>query len=301
MEFGTSTALLRAERGLCPHGMLTILEALGEAGFRWIDYNIPTDFHDDSGPDHAMREDGWRQSCETYRAFAEANGMRFYQTHNLMFNYFEDTPAAQENNRLVDRCLEITALLGGGVSVMHPVAPPGAEYDRDACLRANRDYFLRKAEVAERFGVRIAVENMLTSRYFDGTVFKRYCTGIDELTELVGEINHPLVGICIDTGHAHYMGHNIYDAVTACDDWLIALHIHDNNRFDDQHLTPYCGTLDWDACLRALADVGYRGHFTLEILHACERMPPRLQPGFAREVSRLAAHMAARIDEMRGR
>jgi sugar phosphate isomerase/epimerase len=45
---------------------------------------------------------------------------------------------------------------------------------------------------------------------------------------------------------------------------LGALHIHDNDRRRDLHRIPFSGDIDWNAVVKALRDVDYKGEFTLE-------------------------------------
>ena len=44
----------------------------------------------------------------------------------------------------------------------------------------------------------------------------------------------------------------------------MALHLHDNNRIDDQHLIPFDGTIDWQTTMRQIRQSGYKGAIALE-------------------------------------
>ena len=49
---------------------------------------------------------------------------------------------------------------------------------------------------------------------------------------------------------------------------LKALHLHDNDGREDMHVLPLTegtGKVDWDALLKALADIGYEGDFTYKV------------------------------------
>ena len=45
---------------------------------------------------------------------------------------------------------------------------------------------------------------------------------------------------------------------------MYAIHYKDNSGYSDAHLMQYCGTLDQDAVMKALIEIGYSGYFTLE-------------------------------------
>ena len=84
------------------------------------------------------------------------------------------------------------------------------------------------------------------------------------LSRLVDIINDPSVGICIDTGHAHLSG--------SCG-FLHphgrpppAVHAYKRQQPRRRHApAPFMGSIDWADTMRALADIGYTGDFSLEL------------------------------------
>jgi sugar phosphate isomerase/epimerase len=44
-----------------------------------------------------------------------------------------------------------------------------------------------------------------------------------------------------------------------------ALHIQDNLETSDSHLVPFLGTMNLDAVMNGLLDIGYDGYFTFEV------------------------------------
>ena len=42
------------------------------------------------------------------------------------------------------------------------------------------------------------------------------------------------------------------------------LHVHDNFG-KDQHIPPFCGNINWNAVMQALANVGYDGDLNFEV------------------------------------
>ena len=43
-----------------------------------------------------------------------------------------------------------------------------------------------------------------------------------------------------------------------------ALHIHDNDLLNDSHALPFTMKMDFEAIVRALREINYRGYFTME-------------------------------------
>ena len=106
------------------------------------------------------------------------------------------------------------------------------------------------------------------------------------------------VRICLDVGHAHYMGENLYNTIKLYGKRLIALHIHDNNRMDDLHLLPFHGTLKWDDVLLGLRAVDYAGDFTFEIQNATRRAPEELYPQLCRTAFEIGQYLLRRYNAL---
>lgn len=297
MKIAVSTSLISPYTCTEPVTRRAAIERLCAGGLRYLDYNLAPEFQGTGGQagESPLVTKAWRGWCDEIREACAEHGAQFLHTHCLTHNYFAADEASQRLNGWLARAFEATALLGARLTVMHPIAPPGREYDRAACLAANRDFFRRQAETAARFGIRIAVENMLSNRLFDGGIYKRYCTGSDELMELVEAVDCENVGVCVDVGHSHYMGEAPETCIARCAPRLWMLHLHDNDGFNDSHVPPYCGSMDWPSVYRALRTIGYNGCAMLEIQHACERLPAQMQLETVRYVARLAQWMAQQI------
>lgn len=161
--------------------------------------------------------------------------------------------AAQELG-LMPRVCE---LLGVPVMVLHP----GSSLRPDMSLDDQYDRLAKSLGLvlpeAERLGLRIALENLLPGSL---------SSDIGGLIEQVDRLGHPLVGICLDTGHAHVSGFGLVEAVSAIGPRLFALHVHDNDGTGDQHRPPLAGTIDWRGFADALRHVGYAGTLNLEVV-----------------------------------
>lgn len=291
MKLAITTSFVNPQDAIYETTRKECLEMMCEAGFRYFDYNLDREIRHAKGRlDSPFLLGTWREWCQEAREIVEKHGSQFVQTHCTFPNYFADTPLDVEATSYVPSNIEATALLGAPVTVMHPIAPPGMEYDRVGTVAANRDYFRRMGDIAGEFGVKIAVENMLSNRLFDGSIFKRCCTNAVELLELVDAINHPNVGVCIDVGHSHYMKENIGDAIRTCGDKIIAFHIDDNDTWNDSHVPPYCGSIDWEEVYQAIRDINYKGGGMLEC-HACWKLPQDMQRKTLRYMNDLCEFM----------
>ena len=69
-------------------------------------------------------------------------------------------------------------------------------------------------------------------------------------------------------GHALLVGKEIYSTIQEIGRNLVALHVHDNDGRNDQHLFPYMGVMDWDRFVKGLKDAGYKGALSFETFNA---------------------------------
>lgn len=108
--------------------------------------------------------------------------------------------------------------------------------------------------LAEPLGVRIALE-----------VIPNDLSTASSLVALIErDLEAKSVGICMDFGHAHLMG-DVADAVETAAEHLVATHVHDNRRREDEHLVPYAGTINWDMALMTMQKIGYDGTYLMEL------------------------------------
>ena len=174
-----------------------------------------------------------------------------------------DYPDREYILNMMFKCIEASAIFGADCTIIHPYNLPHAplysqQKNKEACL----EYLYPYINEAKKFGVKIAVENMVD---FGGNK-RRYCGGdISELCDLVDTINDPDVGICLDTGHAHYGGCDVAETIRYIGkDRLIATHIDDNRKTFDEHSLPFFGTINWDTTMKAFGEIGYDKYITFE-------------------------------------
>ena len=104
---------------------------------------------------------------------------------------------------------------------------------------------------AKELGVKVAFENLKIKGYID---------------YIIKNIDNDNVGICYDVGHCHTHFKDEFD-------WklfknrIFAIHLHDNDGTDDQHLLPFDGNINWDNTVKNLKEANYNGPITLEVCY----------------------------------
>ena len=109
----------------------------------------------------------------------------------------------------------------------------------------------RLVEYAKKIGIKIAFENTKKRGY------------LEYVLENIKEDN---VGICYDAGHCHCHFNDEFN-YELFKDKIFAVHLHDNDKTEDQHLLPFDGTIDWNNVLAKLKENNYNGPITLELAY----------------------------------
>jgi len=159
--------------------------------------------------------------------------------------------------------------------IYHGNAPPTNE------IGLNRMRHL--VGVAEKNGVTIAVENTSSADY---------------LSYVFDNIDSPNLRFCYDTGHNHCNEPKI-DLLEMFGSRLGALHLHDNNGNDDDHLIPFEGSINWKKIMAKIAATNYAGPTTIESTIATISMTAPRDSRSTEEWLRDAYNSAKRLDDMR--
>lgn len=69
----------------------------------------------------------------------------------------------------------------------------------------------------------------------------------------------------LDTGHANLHGRNPVQIIQRFGARLHHIHMHDNHGEMDRHLPPGAGSINWEAVVKGLKEVGYDRTITLEV------------------------------------
>ena len=172
--------------------------------------------------------------------------------------------------------IDAAALLKTDYAVLHPNTwnLPLEDFNRDEQYDSVTKHLEPFVEHAERLGVKLAIENMrLAPSKIEA---HRYCQEPDELCDIADTFG---IGVCWDFGHANTVGIKQSEALSFIGKRLKVIHINDNNAIDDDHVPPFCGTVDWRDAMKGLKLSGYAGPFNYEI--NTSRIPQALRKAFA--------------------
>ncbi|MBO5454126.1 MAG: sugar phosphate isomerase/epimerase [Clostridia bacterium] len=247
-----------------------ILIFLKNAGFNIADFSM----------DPIMGVEGdWNCYAEKINKASEDSGMKIELCH-LPFSWTicahpEEMPVFNEK---MYKGIDVAALLGVDYAVLHPntTTIPMTEFDRKAEFKSVYDHVAPFVEYASKRNVKLAIENMrLVHSHIP---VHRYCQEPDELCEVADALG---IDICWDFGHGNTCGLKQSEAIKHIGSRLKVLHVNDNNGVGDDHVPPFCGTIDWRDAMKGLSDIGFDGIFNYEVA-TVKKKPEFVRKSFAR-------------------
>lgn len=200
----------------------------------------------------------WSDCVSKYRALGESLGLALPMLHAPNGHtelLWEEREGAQI---LIDEwtaCIRGSADLGSPIVVLHPFRGIGKE---GIPVQRGIDHFGLIVEAAEKYGVKIAVENCEGEQYLDAL--------------LNAYADHPAVGFCWDTGHEQCYNWGV-DMMKGRSHRLIATHFNDNmgvrngvmTSADDLHFLPFDGITDWQSVADRLKQASIPEFLTFEV------------------------------------
>lgn len=177
---------------------------------------------------------------ERLRRLLAHTGLQITTHAPFWMNLFAADRAVHRN--VLEASLEITAAIGASCMAYHPGRfrseelflhadrlPPPSEEAKRRQMREERDALREIGERARRWNVRIGMENMRP--YLDDA---EYCYAVHptSLAEQAAAVDHPNIGITLDTGHLYlYQQMHGLDLKAALEPLLphiVHVHVHDN-------------------------------------------------------------------------
>lgn len=235
--------------------------------------------------------------CAAVRAAAEKNGLEISQIHGPWPT--DDTTSAgrAEGWRCMHRAVYACHLLGAKYMVIHPQMPFGwgggeDEAAEDIAEQTTVDLLTELIPDCEKYGVIVCLENMPFK--------KQRISSMRYIVRAVEKVHSPYVGICLDTGHCHYLREDITENVQLAAPYLKVLHVHDNKQEADSHMLPLLGSMDWTAFTTALAQSGFDGSISLETGSAnAAKMSPEVIAAYEQLVVEITKQLSRMVEQNR--
>ena len=248
-EIGSASRIIGEEKAV---------ELVAKAGFDAWDFSM-----------FAMCRYDWEHKCilendhplagANYLAFARKlkkigldNGIVCNQSHAPFPSYCADIRS------YFKKAIECTAEAGGEICIIHP--------NNHKSVQENSKMYFELLPFAKQCGVKIATENMWSWDSENNRASFAACATDEDFVAHLNAVDDDYLVACLDIGHAEMMGESTsaVSMIKSLGGKLQALHIHDNNRWHDSHQIPFSMDIDFNAVVKALKDIDYKGYFTLE-------------------------------------
>ncbi len=263
-------------------GRKNALEYIAKAGFDGWDFSM---FTMGLNKEHPLSGPNYLEFVRELRQIGLDNGIVCNQSHAP---YPVSDPDVRSH---LKRAIECTAEAGGSICVIHP--------DNNKSATENSAMYLELLPFAKDHGVKIATENMWNWKPLALRSCPAACsTGDDFVAHLEAVYDDSFVA-CLDIGHAEMAGSGdgAVNMIHKLGHHLQALHLHDNDRWRDLHQIPRSRSIDFEAVVNALKQIGYRGWFTLEASeYLKDREPDQVLAGY-QELAQSARTLAEMFEK----
>jgi len=169
----------------------------------------------------------------------------------------DDAATVASTHEYLRACISAATGIGAGIVAGPMYSPTGvtgamSAVDRNERIERLMENLLPVADDARSAGVRLAIEPL---NRFETSLFNT----VSQAMALIDELDHPSVGLLLDTFHMNIEERSIPAAIHTAGDRLFHFHACGNDRG-----APGDDPIDWPGIQDALADIGYGGALSIE-------------------------------------
>ena len=256
-----------------------------EAGFDAIDYS----FYWGNEKEEVLGASYIEHAVEL-RRYLDKAGIECNQAHApFTIRYGCKFDVTDQKYLWLIHAIEAAALLGAKNIIVHAITvPAGVDFEE-----YNVRYYKSLIPYCEKFGVRVAVENLFAKDPETKRIIGKIGSP-EELNRIVAKIDSPWIVACVDVGHAMLTGYPPEEFIRGVSAPILkALHIHDNDCISDRHIAPYTGEFNWIEIMKALQKAKYEGELTFELVGFLKKFPDELIPDALRFIQSIGKHLVS--------
>lgn len=274
-------------------GMMMANELLADAGYSAIDISFF------GGLYSFVFADDYKSKAFEMKAAMDERGVVINQAHAPFGGGYDNY--TQNLIPQLPRVFEFCGLLGVRQIIVHPLQKGPYSGHQKELFDMNVNFYRELAPLAKNNGIKIAIENMWQRHSVNRQIIDDICADPKELAAMYDALNDPdAFTVCLDVGHVALCRREPEDAIRLLGhDRLGALHVHDVDYLDDLHTLPGMGKINWDSVCRSLADIDYKGEFTLEADNFLRRYDDVHKPCAARFMADTAKHLVSKIESFK--
>lgn len=250
------------------------LKIIKDAGFDGVDYS----FNDD-GKGKSIDLSNHIEKAREVKGYLDKYGLVCKQSHApFAFSFEDELSIENENFSDMVKTFEFASIIGCEIVVVHSIKlPPEEDF-----YKYNYNYYKALEPYAEKFGIKIAVENLVNSIFWRPNI----------LSHFIRQLNSKVFCACIDVGHAMLMGMPPEEYILGMDKGVIGcVHLQDTDAKVDRHWIPFHGEQNWDNIMKSLSEYGYDGEINLEVIRPMIDMPNELCLPFMKYTAEVGGYL----------
>ena len=264
-------------------GIKQTFEIFARAGIEGIDFNLDTVQYRTGDYDREFYVD--------LGNYARECGITVCQAHAPFPSSFPEEEKTAKRFEEIVKSIENASYLGAPMIVVHPCChlDHSVEGNFEKMFEYNLDFYKRLIPYAEKYGVKIAIENLDC----DSVTSKP-----EGLNRLYDTLKDPVFTVCFDVGHCLLHSVDPAEAIRAIGERLVVgcTHVHDNFGESDSHALPYYGGVEWESVMKALADIGYKGDLNYEAAGFLRGLPTELRPDGLAYMAKIGPYLIGRFE-----
>ena len=215
----------------CPTGVLeprlgsidSAIKLLADVGFDAYDMTLCEMYKND---EHWANLDGYKAEAERIRALADSLGIACNQSHAPFPSSVGDAEKDEIIFNKIVRSMEVASILGAGIIVVHPKQHLPYADNRDELFAMNVEFYKSLIPYCEKFGIKIATENMWQRNANNKNIVDSTCSRAKEFCDYIDAVDSRWLVGCLDIGHVALVGGDIPDFIrkTKCHRDSIAIY-----------------------------------------------------------------------------
>lgn len=248
MKLGSATSVL------LNYSIQDAVSLLIKAGFKGVDIW--------GGRPHVYRDDYTESELSKLREMIEQENVVIPSFMPAFFRYPHSLSSPNDHVRQdsIDymlRCADNANILGAEVLLVVPGRSLNGQKVEDAFQRL-MDSINQVCVYCEQYELKLGIETA------NEAVTNLVVTHQDAL-KIVNSLEHPSLGVVLDTGHLYLNQEDLIDVMDNLDDLLLQFHVNDNDGVHQQNLIPGDGTFNFSNFINVLKSYEYHGFLSVEL------------------------------------
>ena len=144
----------------------------------------------------------YKKYAEELKEYSEINKIACNQAHAPFPSSVGDPDKDAKIYDSIVRSMEIAAILGAKIIVVHPVQHLTYAEHPQELFEMNVAFYKSLIPYCEKFGTKVAIENMWQYNFASKAISDSTCSRAWEFCEYIDAVNSEWIVGCLDIGHA---------------------------------------------------------------------------------------------------